>query len=220
MDSPISSATSCRGPFSVFRINTKDETPPILETKMTIFESEPFLDPEIQDCAFENAMNDTALDTFEFPTWTSNSSDYDIMFSTPASPHSLLNVDPPKLETLSAPNSMFSPSTSGDFTSCFDYSLSNASSPHIMESRSPSLVDSNVFNRSFKRPFMTPEVRYLLSHYMNHVVDIMTVVSNLKSPWRSLHLPRALQGCGELEAVGTTCNARYSSLQSYVLRFI
>lgn len=208
LDTPISPDTICRGPFSVFRIKAKEEAPSPPDVLSIIQEAEPFLDLEVQDSAFENAINDTILDDFGYPTWTLKTGEHDISFSTPASPGCLSrNSDSPR--ALSSPdNHISSTGSDGDFTSYLESSLSTVSSPYIFESRSPSLIDSNIFNRSYERSFMTPEVRYLLGHYMNHVIEIMTVVSNIKSPWKSLHLPRALQGCGELEAVGTTCNAR------------
>lgn len=43
---------------------------------------------------------------------------------------------------------------------------------------------------------------------MHRVVRIFCVVDNAKSPWRSFHLPRALQSCGELGAFGATSNTR------------
>lgn len=205
MDTPLSPETTCRGPFSVFCVKAKEETPPCEEVLATIPEiDDSFLQADLQDCAFDSDINGRLLDDFGLPSWTARNEEPEISCSTPVSPRSMLQVDSTSVFSLS--ENLFSPAGSDGFY--FDQSLSNVSSPHIIESRSPSLMDSNIFNRSFERSFMTPEVRYLLSHYMTHVIDIMTVVSNMKSPWKSLHLPRALQGCGELEAVGTTCNAR------------
>jgi hypothetical protein len=58
-------------------------------------------------------------------------------------------------------------------------------------------------------------VERLLHHYINHVVDLMTVVSTPKGPWKSVHLPRALQGSAELAFMGKTshaCNALFHAL--------
>jgi hypothetical protein len=200
--------TACHGPFSVFCLKVKEETSsPGMEILMEISESESFHELGLQDNSFDNALQDDMLDSFTFPDWAPKTGELEIGFSSPASP-GVLSHSEDILSALSLPEERYSPSTSDDFTSYLSRSLSNMSSPRVVESRCPSLMESNIFNRSFERIFMTPDVRFLLGHYMNHVIDIMTVVSNTKSPWKSLHLPRALQGCGELEAVGTTCNAR------------
>lgn len=64
-------------------------------------------------------------------------------------------------------------------------------------------------------PFsMSTEVRYLLNHYVNNVVDVMTAVNTPKSPWKSIHLPRTLQGSGELALLGSTSHARNALLHA------
>lgn len=65
-------------------------------------------------------------------------------------------------------------------------------------------------------PFrMQTDVKQLLHHYVNHVVDLMTVVPTPKGPWKSVHVPRALQGSAALAIVGKTshsCNALFHAL--------
>ncbi len=64
-------------------------------------------------------------------------------------------------------------------------------------------------------PFsMSTEVRYLLNHYLNNVVDVMTAVNTPKSPWKSVHLPRTLQGSSELALLGSTSHARNALLHA------
>lgn len=65
-----------------------------------------------------------------------------------------------------------------------------------------------------KPTFMTDDKRFLINHYVTSVVHIFSVAQNCKSPWRTLHLPRALQGSAELEATGTTPNARNALLHT------
>ncbi|KIW18942.1 hypothetical protein PV08_03231 [Exophiala spinifera] len=56
--------------------------------------------------------------------------------------------------------------------------------------------------------FLSPDECFLMQHYVQKVVKIFCVVDNPKSPWRALHLPRALQSCGELGTLGATSNTR------------
>jgi arginine metabolism regulation protein II len=51
------------------------------------------------------------------------------------------------------------------------------------------------------------DVEHLLHHYIHHVVDLMTVLPTPEGPWKSFHLPRALQSSAELAFVGKTSNA-------------
>lgn len=62
--------------------------------------------------------------------------------------------------------------------------------------------------------FMKPETRFLLNHYIHQVVNIFTMVENAKSPWKSIHLPRAMQGSGELEVIGATSHTRKALLNA------
>jgi arginine metabolism regulation protein II len=50
--------------------------------------------------------------------------------------------------------------------------------------------------------------RFLMGHYRNRVVNIFCVIDNAKSPWKTIHLPRVLQGGGELSFGGTTTRIR------------
>ncbi|OKL60992.1 hypothetical protein UA08_03643 [Talaromyces atroroseus] len=57
-------------------------------------------------------------------------------------------------------------------------------------------------------------VEWLLHHYKTDIVDLMTAVTTPKGPWKTVHLPRALQGCGELAFRGTTSHARNALLHA------
>ncbi|OQV06873.1 Fungal specific transcription factor domain-containing protein [Cladophialophora immunda] len=74
--------------------------------------------------------------------------------------------------------------------------------------------DPSLTTYQLKPTFMTVDKRFLINHYVTSVVNLFTVTENSKSPWRTLHLPRALQGSGELEATGTTSNARNALLHT------
>lgn len=58
--------------------------------------------------------------------------------------------------------------------------------------------------------------RYLLRYYIEKVVQLSCVVDNEKSPWKTIHLPRALQGIGQLSVQGTTSGIR-NALKSDLL---
>lgn len=58
--------------------------------------------------------------------------------------------------------------------------------------------------------------RFLMHHYMHRVVNIFCVIDNAKSPWKTIHLPRAIQGAGELSIMGTTSRIR-SALRNALL---
>ncbi|KPM42788.1 hypothetical protein AK830_g3759 [Neonectria ditissima] len=51
---------------------------------------------------------------------------------------------------------------------------------------------------------LTRQEQFLMSHYVNRVVRLFCVIDNAKSPWKTIHLPRALQSVGELTIVGST----------------
>ncbi|KAF2454471.1 fungal-specific transcription factor domain-containing protein [Lineolata rhizophorae] len=65
-----------------------------------------------------------------------------------------------------------------------------------------------------RQSFLPDEHRYLLHHYMHRVVKIFCVIDNTKSPWRTLHLPKALQSTGELGVGGSTTLIRGALLHA------
>lgn len=52
--------------------------------------------------------------------------------------------------------------------------------------------------RSLSPNVVPQQERFLMCHYMNKVVNLFCVIDNRKSPWKTIHLPRVLQGAGEL----------------------
>lgn len=62
--------------------------------------------------------------------------------------------------------------------------------------------------------FFTAQSRYLLDHYIQRVIPIMTVVTHPKNPWRTIYLPRALSAIGDLISVGRTSSARNALLHA------
>ncbi|WAO95781.1 Zn(2)-C6 fungal-type domain-containing protein [Fusarium falciforme] len=57
-------------------------------------------------------------------------------------------------------------------------------------------------------PELTGKERFLMHHYMNRVVHLFCALDNPKSPWKTIHLPRALQSAGELVIQGSTSRIR------------
>ncbi|KAF2967005.1 hypothetical protein GQX73_g6597 [Xylaria multiplex] len=55
---------------------------------------------------------------------------------------------------------------------------------------------------------VTKQERFLLYHYMHRVVHLFSVIDNAKTPWKTIHLPRALQCIGELSIAGSTSRIR------------
>ncbi|KAH6973716.1 fungal-specific transcription factor domain-containing protein [Ilyonectria sp. MPI-CAGE-AT-0026] len=62
--------------------------------------------------------------------------------------------------------------------------------------------------RSIAPNAITEQERFLMSHYMNRVVNLFCVIDNRKSPWKTIHLPKVLQGAGELSFAGETTRIR------------
>ncbi|KAM0418924.1 hypothetical protein ACHAPT_012189 [Fusarium lateritium] len=50
--------------------------------------------------------------------------------------------------------------------------------------------------------------RFLMYHYSKRALYIFCVVDHDKSPWKTIHLPKALQAAGELSVQGTTSGIR------------
>lgn len=61
---------------------------------------------------------------------------------------------------------------------------------------------------------LSEQEKYLMHHYMNRVVHCFAVISNHKSPWKTQHLPRALQAAGELDVTGSTSRIRLALLRT------
>lgn len=58
--------------------------------------------------------------------------------------------------------------------------------------------------------------RFLMRHYAERVCHLFCVVHTAKSPWKTIHLPRALQSMGELSVTGKTTTVR-SALRNALL---
>jgi arginine metabolism regulation protein II len=50
--------------------------------------------------------------------------------------------------------------------------------------------------------------RFLMRHYAERVCHLFCVVDSAKSPWKTIHLPRALQSMGEFSVTGKTTTVR------------
>lgn len=63
---------------------------------------------------------------------------------------------------------------------------------------------------------LTNEETFLMHHYATKVVHLFCALDNPKSPWQTIHLPRALQSAGELVVLKSTSGIR-QSLRSALL---
>jgi hypothetical protein len=63
-------------------------------------------------------------------------------------------------------------------------------------------------------PCIPHNVRFLLSHYINHVVSSLTGLPQDEAPWKKIHLPYAMAAYGELDVLGHSSFARVSLLYS------
>lgn len=103
-----------------------------------------------------------------------------------------------------------------------DSSLTEISDPYMIESdhhvrgdevqSSPTSYSDNLTAASFiltPTPFFpSRKERFLMHHYSKRVLYLFCVVDHEKSPWKSIHLPKALLATGELTVEGTTSRIR------------
>ncbi|KAF4972582.1 hypothetical protein FSARC_855 [Fusarium sarcochroum] len=80
---------------------------------------------------------------------------------------------------------------------------------------SPSLTATS-FILSPTPSFLSRNESFLMCHYSKRVLYIFSVVDHEKSPWKTIHLAKALQATGELTVQGTTSRIR-SALTSTLL---
>lgn len=50
--------------------------------------------------------------------------------------------------------------------------------------------------------------QFLMYHYSHRAVNLFCVIDNRKSPWKTIHLPRALQSIGQLSISGSSSSIR------------
>ncbi|OAP60503.1 hypothetical protein AYL99_05505 [Fonsecaea erecta] len=63
-------------------------------------------------------------------------------------------------------------------------------------------------------PYVPSNVRFLLSHYMNHVIASLSGLPHTEAPWKKIHVPYAMTAYGELDVLGQSSFARVSLLYS------
>lgn len=63
-------------------------------------------------------------------------------------------------------------------------------------------------------PYLPSNVRFLLSHYMNHVIGSLSGLPQSEAPWKGIHVPYAMTAYGELDVMGRSSLARVSLLYS------
>ncbi|KAJ6005038.1 hypothetical protein N7540_012837 [Penicillium herquei] len=64
--------------------------------------------------------------------------------------------------------------------------------------------------------YLSSNERLLMHYYTTRVVHTFAALDSPKSPWKTFHLPRALQSAGEMAVQGTTCVIR-SALRNTLL---
>ncbi|KAK6387174.1 arginine metabolism regulation protein II [Exophiala oligosperma] len=98
-------------------------------------------------------------------------------------------------------------STNTSFQQNFNWSPPKETTT-LVEEDDVSPSSSELLRSKPRSVFLSTEDCFLMQHYMQKVVRVFCVIDNPKSPWRALHLPRALQSCGELGTLGATSNTR------------
>ena len=63
-------------------------------------------------------------------------------------------------------------------------------------------------------PHVPSNIRFLLSHYVNHVIDSLSGLPQSQAPWKTIHVPYAMTAYGELDIMGQSSFARVSLLYS------
>ncbi|OAL21346.1 hypothetical protein AYO22_08069 [Fonsecaea multimorphosa] len=63
-------------------------------------------------------------------------------------------------------------------------------------------------------PYVPSNVRFLLSHYMNHVIASLSGLPHTEAPWKRIHVPYAMTAYGELDIMGQSSLARVLLLYS------
>jgi arginine metabolism regulation protein II len=161
-----------------------------------------------QSMSFSSPDSDQLIDQFE-PSDPLDISDIlpVAVFLDSISPSELLGSDSLNAFDFSTP-----PFTSGNFTNSLDAPIDLIEQRHKdttdLQVLSPSLHHdawlTHPIPRAPPESPLTKQERFLMSHYANRVVRLFCVIDNAKSPWKSIHLPRALQSVGELTITGST----------------
>lgn len=63
-------------------------------------------------------------------------------------------------------------------------------------------------------PCVPSKLRFLLSHYVSHVIDSLSGLPQSQAPWKTIHVPYAMTAYGELDIMGESSFARVSLLCS------
>lgn len=119
-----------------------------------------------------------------------------------------------QVETLlSTPGGGFEPA-SRNHNSPAESRVSIASQSLRISSQSPDSHDGPPCPTPVNLSQLQSQVDYLMHHYETNIINLMTFVETSKGPWKTVHLPRALQGCGELAFRGTTSHSRNALLHA------
>jgi hypothetical protein len=108
---------------------------------------------------------------------------------------------------------------SGEFSDRYSC-ISESASPLLQQtSFSQSTVAASMpglttYSLSHGSPYLPHDVRFLMSHYTELVIDSLASLPHPKAPWKGLHVPCALSAFVELDFFGRSNLARVSVLYS------
>ncbi|PKS10639.1 hypothetical protein jhhlp_002394 [Lomentospora prolificans] len=188
------------------------ESPDHVELNMTYDEPDGMIDPQL------HALDDGILqDDLWLPNTPVKSSDSGVVAAA-ADLWCLYTTQNPNSAIIESPTSFYSPSpthTSGAAESARNESIfSDPLSPTV--DAIPGLQEVWTTEPGFRLTpsldifSLPPQERYLLHYYMDKVVQLSCVIDNAKSPWKTIHLPRALQSIGQLTVTGATSRIRHT----------
>ncbi|KAH6880716.1 fungal-specific transcription factor domain-containing protein [Thelonectria olida] len=178
--------------------------PPTIATSVST--SPPIIDD--QSMSFSSPDSDQLIDQLEHSDPLDISDILPVaVFLDSISPSELLGSDSLNTFDFSTPAI-----TTGDFTNSLSAPIELVDQQHKdttdLQVLSPSLRHdawlTHPIPRAPPESPLTKQERFLMSHYVNRVVRLFCVIDNAKSPWKTIHLPRALQSVGELTITGST----------------
>ncbi|KIX07431.1 uncharacterized protein Z518_02084 [Rhinocladiella mackenziei CBS 650.93] len=218
--------TTTRGPFGVFQVSTSANSLPSTSVEFRTNDAQPgrwnettLENPQIQEYLSTVFEEDSIRNGHSRqPSQNSSQSPPDFNLTQQNEPYSpFFDQNPYHSPSVSRPGLHF-PHETPCFVDRFgqqDLNWPSSGDPTFQYEEDDEIEDP--LSLSFYQPrstFMSHDNRFLLQHYMHKVVKLFCVIDNTKSPWRSFHLPRALQSCGELGAFGATSNARNALLHA------
>lgn len=200
---PGESLSKSRGPFSVFRIENTNEQ---LRVIPGVFDQDESLNGQFK-------TDDVAPRDVHGPLYTTPAEDMadeesrnseDASFELNYPPHSADRSVEQTTLTQHASHAPKQPDCDISDTTLFGTTLSMTSPsgplhPEHEQSLGSLFLPPDIPSHE---AFLNSEVKYLLRNYAHNVLPIFSPLDSPDTPWRQLHLPRALQCSIELEIIG------------------